>query len=65
VVDGVAVGADGIPAGDLDPVSQPGSLAAVDVPDEAWTPEAMGERVKSDKTIRRVRRSLAETSDDN
>jgi tRNA (adenine57-N1/adenine58-N1)-methyltransferase catalytic subunit len=35
------------------------------VPDDAWTPEAMGERVKSDKTIRRVRRSLTETSDDN
>ena len=43
----------------------PGSTAATDVPDDAWTPEAMGERVKSDKTIRRVRRSLAETSDDN
>ena len=27
-------------------------------------PEDIGERVKSDKTIRRVRRSLAETSDD-
>ena len=65
VVDGVAVGADGIPEGDDTPLTQPGSLAAVDVPDEAWTPEAMGERVKSDKTIRRVRRSLAETSDDN
>ncbi len=40
-----------------------GSLAATSVPDEAWTPEALGERVKSDKTIRRLRRSLAGTSD--
>ena len=65
VVDGVAVGTDGIPAAGSTPMTQPGSLAAVDVPDDAWTPEAMGERVKSDKTIRRVRRSLTETSDDN
>jgi tRNA (adenine57-N1/adenine58-N1)-methyltransferase len=65
VVDGVAVGTDGIPEGEEATLSQPGSLAALDVPDEAWTPEAMGERVKSDKTIRRVRRSLADTSDDN
>lgn len=41
-----------------------GSTAATDVPAEAWTPEALGERVKSDKTIRRVRRSVAGTSDD-
>ena len=40
-----------------------GSLASTAVPDEAWTPEALGERVKSDKTIRRLRRSLAGTSD--
>ena len=68
VVDDVAVGTDGIPAADSAgsrAVPQPGSLAALDVPDDAWTPEAMGERVKSDKTIRRVRRSLTETSDDN
>jgi tRNA (adenine57-N1/adenine58-N1)-methyltransferase len=43
----------------------PGSTASTDIPADAWTPEALGERVKSDKTIRRVRRSLAETSDDN
>jgi tRNA (adenine57-N1/adenine58-N1)-methyltransferase len=46
------------------PAVVPGSTAATDIPAEAWTPEALGERVKSDKTIRRVRRSLAETSDD-
>lgn len=42
----------------------PGSTASTDIPADAWTPEALGERVKSDKTIRRVRRSLAETSDE-
>jgi tRNA (adenine57-N1/adenine58-N1)-methyltransferase len=42
----------------------PGSTASTDIPAEAWTPEALGERVKSDKTIRRLRRSVAETSDD-
>ncbi len=36
-----------------------GSTAATDVPADAWTPEALGERVKSDKSIRRVRRSVA------
>ena len=41
-----------------------GSTAATDIPADAWTPEALGERVKSDKTIRRLRRSVAETSDD-
>lgn len=41
-----------------------GSTASTDVPAEAWTAEALGERVKSDKTIRRVRRSVADTSDD-
>jgi tRNA (adenine57-N1/adenine58-N1)-methyltransferase len=41
-----------------------GSTASTDIPAEAWTPEALGERVKSDKTIRRLRRSVAETSDD-
>jgi tRNA (adenine57-N1/adenine58-N1)-methyltransferase len=41
-----------------------GSTASTDVPAEAWTPEALGERVKSDKTIRRVRRSVAGTSDE-
>lgn len=45
------------------PVMPAGSLAATSVPDDAWTPEALGERVKSDKTIRRVRRSLIGTSD--
>ena len=42
-----------------------GSTASTDIPADAWTPEALGERVKSDKTIRRVRRSVTETSDDN
>jgi tRNA (adenine57-N1/adenine58-N1)-methyltransferase len=50
------------PAGAPTPVA--GSTASTDIPADAWTPEALGERVKSDKTIRRVRRSLAETSDD-
>ena len=49
-------------AGVVAPVA--GSTASTDIPADAWTPEALGERVKSDKTIRRVRRSLAETSDD-
>ncbi|MDN5789386.1 MAG: tRNA (adenine-N1)-methyltransferase [Micrococcales bacterium] len=40
-----------------------GSVSVADVPDEAWTPEALGERIKSDKTIRRVRRSATGTSD--
>jgi tRNA (adenine57-N1/adenine58-N1)-methyltransferase len=42
----------------------PGSTASTDIPAGAWTDEALGMRVKSDKTIRRLRRSLAETSDD-
>jgi tRNA (adenine57-N1/adenine58-N1)-methyltransferase len=42
----------------------PGSTVSTDVPADAWTAEALGMRVKSEKTIRRVRRSLAETSDD-
>ncbi len=66
---GAGVGTDAPSAdgdGDDEPTpGQPGSLAALDVPDDAWTSEAMGERVKSDKTIRRVRRSVAGTSDDN
>jgi tRNA (adenine57-N1/adenine58-N1)-methyltransferase len=45
------------------PAPTPGSTNAMDVPVEAWTPEALGERVKSDKTIRRLRRSVAGTSD--
>jgi tRNA (adenine57-N1/adenine58-N1)-methyltransferase catalytic subunit len=44
-------------------LSVSGSTASTDIPAEAWTPEALGERVKSDKTIRRVRRSVTETSD--
>lgn len=32
-------------------------------PDLEWTPEALGEQVKSDKRIRRLRRSLTGTSD--
>ena len=52
-------------AGQVGQPTQPGSLSSLDVPAEAWTPEAMGERVKSDKTIRRLRRSVAGTSDDN
>jgi len=42
----------------------PGSVAATDIPADAWTPEALGEQVKSDKRIRRLRRSVAGTSDD-
>lgn len=58
-----APGEAGAP-GSLSASDVPGSLSASDVPAEAWTPEALGERVKSDKTIRRVRRSLAGTSDE-
>jgi tRNA (adenine57-N1/adenine58-N1)-methyltransferase catalytic subunit len=52
------------PGADDRVTSVTGSTASTDVPAHAWTAEALGERVKSDKTIRRVRRSLAETSDD-
>jgi tRNA (adenine57-N1/adenine58-N1)-methyltransferase len=38
-----------------------GAPAGLD--DAEWTPEALGERVKSDKRIRRLRRSLTGTSD--
>jgi tRNA (adenine57-N1/adenine58-N1)-methyltransferase len=38
-----------------------GSMAGLD--EVEWTPEALGERVKSDKRIRRLRRSLTGTSD--
>jgi tRNA (adenine57-N1/adenine58-N1)-methyltransferase len=31
--------------------------------EEVWTPEALGEQVKSDKRIRRLRRSMTRTSD--
>lgn len=55
---------DGPDAPAAAPTPVAGSTASTDIPADAWTPEALGERVKSDKTIRRVRRSLAETSDD-
>ena len=42
----------------------PGSTPSTEIPADAWTPEALGERVKSDKRIRRLRRSVTETSDD-
>ncbi len=45
--------------------TMPGSTASTSIPAEAWTPEALGERVKSDKTIRRLRRSMSGTSDAN
>ncbi|MGW5239661.1 tRNA (adenine-N1)-methyltransferase [Monashia sp. NPDC004114] len=57
----------GDPEGALDAAevaSVPGSTVSTDIPADAWTAEALGMRVKSEKTIRRVRRSLAETSDD-
>ncbi|WP_343994035.1 tRNA (adenine-N1)-methyltransferase [Terrabacter terrae] len=59
----IAAGGGRSPEGD-GATAVPGSTASTDVPAEAWTAEALGERVKSDKTIRRVRRSLADTSDD-
>ncbi|GAA6526830.1 tRNA (adenine-N1)-methyltransferase [Intrasporangium sp. DVR] len=54
----------GVPAQAEHPTTVSGSVASTDIPDAAWTPEALGERVKSDKTIRRLRRSVAETSED-
>src|SRR6476469_9689117 len=64
--DASGAGGAGVAAGtDAGATLVPGSTASTDIPADAWTPEALGERVKSDKTIRRVRRSLAETSDDN
>jgi tRNA (adenine57-N1/adenine58-N1)-methyltransferase len=59
---GAADGTTTTPGGAGDQVA--GSTASTDIPADAWTPEALGERVKSDKTIRRLRRSVAETSDD-
>ncbi|EWT00859.1 SAM-dependent methyltransferase [Intrasporangium oryzae NRRL B-24470] len=61
-VDPATAGAD-VPADAS--ASVRGSTAATEIPAEAWTSEALGERVKSDKTIRRVRRSLTGTSDTN
>ncbi|HET7396890.1 MAG TPA: tRNA (adenine-N1)-methyltransferase [Intrasporangium sp.] len=57
----VTVHAGAVAAGDVG-AGEPGSTAALDVPANAWTAEALGERTKSDKTIRRVRRSMTGTS---
>jgi tRNA (adenine57-N1/adenine58-N1)-methyltransferase len=46
------------------PSQVPGSTPSTEIPAEAWTPEALGERVKSDKRIRRLRRSVTERSDE-
>lgn len=51
--------------GSYDPVETAAVAGMGTGPADEWTPEALGERVKSDKTIRRVRRSLSETSDGN
>lgn len=40
-----------------------GATGVQDQPDDAWSPEAMGERPISDKKLRRVRRDLAEQRD--
>jgi tRNA (adenine57-N1/adenine58-N1)-methyltransferase len=40
-----------------------GAPTVRDQPDEAWNPEAMGERAVSDKKLRRVRRDLQEQRD--
>ena len=48
----------------IPPTQVPGSTPSTEIPAEAWTPEALGERVKSDKRIRRLRRSVTERSDD-
>ncbi len=61
---GTDTGANGSGDADATVTATPGSTASTDIPADAWTPEALGERVKSDKTIRRLRRSVAETSDD-
>lgn len=36
----------------------------LDLPDEAWTPEAMGERPLSEKKLRRVRREVGQSPED-
>jgi tRNA (adenine57-N1/adenine58-N1)-methyltransferase len=46
------------------PTHVPGSTPSTEIPADAWTPEALGERVKSDKKIRRLRRSVTERSDE-
>jgi tRNA (adenine57-N1/adenine58-N1)-methyltransferase len=37
-------------------------VTAEDAEEQDWTPEAVGERVPSDKRVRRVRRSVTDTS---
>jgi tRNA (adenine57-N1/adenine58-N1)-methyltransferase len=39
-----------------------GYVTAEDAEEQDWTPEAVGERVPSDKRVRRVRRSVTDTS---
>jgi len=52
--------------GGSDPARPPGDGVGTDlrvVPAQEWSPEALGERPVSEKKIRRVRRSVTETSD--
>ena len=52
--------------GGSDPARPPGDGVGTDlrvVPPQEWSPEALGERPVSEKKIRRVRRSVTETSD--
>ena len=54
---------DGIADGTESELTGGSTAASGGFDDTEWTPEALGERVKSDKRIRRLRRSLTGTSD--
>jgi tRNA (adenine57-N1/adenine58-N1)-methyltransferase catalytic subunit len=56
------------PAPSKDLVDESGAVEStrshLDLPDEAWTPEAMGERPISEKKLRRVRRDVGQAPED-
>ncbi|WP_106818679.1 tRNA (adenine-N1)-methyltransferase [Janibacter massiliensis] len=53
-----AYGEDAASSGDAADTGPVEHLGPVTVPDEDWTPEALGERVASEKKVRRLRRSM-------
>ncbi len=53
-----AYGEDAASSGDAAETGPVEHLGPVTVPDEDWTPEALGERVASEKKVRRLRRSM-------
>jgi len=53
-----AYGEDAASSGDAAETGPVEHLGPVTVPDEHWTPEALGERVASEKKVRRLRRSM-------